>query len=354
MEVTVVVTVYNIEKYLDRFFDSFLSQSYADFSLLMIDDGSTDDSVNICKRRALSDERIKVISLPHVGIAKARNIAMEHLSSPFTVYADGDDYVEKDYLKNLVEAQKKYDADLVISRVRYLLEDGTENGVFPPRGEKVFTKKDFMECFPQLLEDRRLNYLYAKIYRTELLKGIRVEDDVRQGSDTMINCMYLAVANKIVSIDNVDYNYIKYNSRSVTSYSGEDAFSRLLRINQFIKDETSRQGLFGDELRFVVNKRILQSAIWVADKIIETPVSPKTKKALVQKISSLNRYVEAYAETAGKGGLQFSPIKPYCGKKYVRRRLKAIKRAKRKAAILKRCPKFIVKIFHKIKGVKDD
>ena len=126
MRITVVVTVYNISQYLPRFFDSMQIQSYEDYTLLIIDDGSDDGSLEICKQYAECDSRIKVVALNHVGIAKARNIAMTYIDSEFTVYVDGDDFVDKDYLKHLVDAQEKYNSDLVISRVAYLAEE--DNG----------------------------------------------------------------------------------------------------------------------------------------------------------------------------------------------------------------------------------
>ena len=188
--VTIFVTVYNIGKHLERFFDCLDKQTFKDYKVLMLDDGSTDNSLSICRAHAEKDSRIKVVAIDHVGIAAARNMVLGMLDTEFATSLDGDDYFEPDYLKHLADSQKKYDADLVISNVIYVFQNGVEIFRFSPRKESFYTKEQFPDILPELLEDERMNYLYTKLYRTEYLKDIRVESDVKQGSDTMINMQY--------------------------------------------------------------------------------------------------------------------------------------------------------------------
>ena len=316
--ITVIVTVYNIAEYLPRFFDTIAKQTYKDYVLLMVDDGSEDNSLEICNQFAAKDERIRVLSLEHVGIAKARNIAMEHIHTEFTAYADGDDYVEPDYLKHLIEAREKYNADLVISNVSYRNEiDFSIMAKFPKRGELCIDKDEFATYLPQLLKDRRLNYLYAKVYRSSLLKDIRVEDDVRQGSDTMINCMYVKKINRIVLIDDADYNYIKYSQRSVTSYSGKDAFNRLCRINRFITDQMMDSPYYSDEMLKVIDERILISAVWVIEKIMQSRISNKEKAAQITELLNNDLYLSSYERQKNNKTFYFTLIPPQKGSSYL-------------------------------------
>ena len=351
MVLTVIVTVFNIAEYLPRFFDSMAKQTFGDYCLLMIDDGSQDDSLNVCKAYAEKDSRIKVVSLEHVGISKARNIAMDYIESEFSAYADGDDYVEPEYLQHLLDAQRKYDADLVISRVAYRLEKGNVlEGCFPERGEVCFKKAEFPQKLPMLLDDRRLNYLYGKVYRSALLKGVRVEDDVRQGSDTMINLQYIEKANSIVIIDDLDYNYIRYGNRSVTSYSGDDAFERICRINRFVFDETKRQGLLTEEMVKTIDKRVLLSAIWVIDKIMANDASHDVKARQITKILNNELYTSSYErQKNNKSTFNFEVIKPQSGEKYLKARNRNVMINECKSKFLNKCPKFIVNQYHKVR-----
>ncbi|MBR4173016.1 MAG: glycosyltransferase family 2 protein [Clostridia bacterium] len=350
MVLTVIVTVFNIAEHLPRFFDSMSKQTFGDYCLLMIDDGSEDDGFDVCRKYAEKDSRIKVVSLKHVGIAEARNIAMEYIESEFAAYADGDDYVEPGYLQHLMDAQKKYDADLVISRVAYHLEkDNILEGSFPERGELFIEKNEFSQKLPMLLDDRRLNYLYGKVYRTKLLKDIRVESDVRQGSDTMINCQYIKNAKSIVLIDDLDYHYIRYSGRSVTSYSGKDAFERICRINSFVFDEMEKQGLLTDKMVEELDKRVLLSAIWVIDKIMASGAAKDVKAEQITKILNKGLYITAYQRQKGNSDLKFEPIKPQNGTKYMNANEKRLKINQRKSKILEKCPKFIVDLYHAVK-----
>ena len=351
MKLTVFVTVYNISEYLPRFFESMAKQTFTNYVLLMIDDGSEDNSLQVCKDYAAKDSRIEVVHLDHVGIASARNYALSHIKTEFTASADGDDYVEPDYLKHLMDAQDKYDADMVISRVQYLLEDGTVEGSFRARGEVFIPKEDFKEKVPMLLGDRRLNYLYGKVYRTSLLKDIRVEDDVRQGSDTMINFQFLNNASNVVLIDDVDYHYIRYSSRSVTSYSGEDAFFRICRINKYVYDYSEKMGILTDRLLYIIDSRVLQSAIWVIDKILASNNDEATKAQQITRILNDEFYVASYhRQKDNKDSFVFDMIEPQDGKQYLMNRKKEEEKNRRKAKILSATPGFIVDFYHRIKG----
>lgn len=350
-EISIVVTVYNIEKYLPRFFESFEKQTYKNYQILMFDDGSTDNSLSVCENYAKKDERIKVYHLEHVGISAARNYSMEFLDTEYTVHADGDDYVEPDYLKHLIDAIKKYDADWAISNIVYRSEEKNINmSSFPKIGEKHVTKESFKTELPTLFDDRRFNYLYGKIYKSEIFKTLRVEPDVKQGSDTMINSQYIGKIKDFVLIDDADYNYIKYGARSVTSYSGDDAFFRILRINEFLYEKMKEYEYLSEEMKFVIYQRILRSATWVIDRILNSKLKRSEKACQIDKIITNKRYVEAYNYIIEKGyhdtDFDFDVIVPQSGKSY----LKWLKNNKIKSFILKLIPGFIKRVREKRRG----
>ena len=319
-DITVITPVYNIEEYLPRFFDSILGQSYKSFYLFVVVDGSPDDSLKICNQYAKIDNRIKVFSLDHVGVIKARDFALDMVTTKYTVYADGDDYLEPDYLYHLKSAMEKYDADLAVSRVVYRSVNNEIFDTFVESGERLITKDDFQVWIPRLLDERRLNYLYGKIYKTELLKGYYVAPDVQQGSDTMIVCQYLSKINNLVLLDNLDYNYIKYSTRSITSYSGIDAFERLKRINLTVRKTLFDNGLKSNEMVFVIDKRVLLSAIWVIDKIVASICDENTKINQINNILNDDEYTLSYNRyKQNHYSVNFEVIPPQNGKTYLRK-----------------------------------
>ena len=303
-KVTVFTTVYNIAKYLPRFFECMERQSFPDYKHLIIDDGSDDGSYEICMKQAEKDERIEVLCIEHKGISSARNLALSILDTPFAASADGDDIYEVDYLRHLVEAEEKYDADLVISRVAYRNEFYKLTWENPKRGEIVIDRINFLEKLPILLEDARLNFLYGKLYRTEILKEIRVQDDVEQGSDTMINCQYLNKTDRIVCIDDMDANWIQYSSHSVTSYKGKNMYRRLFRIQEYIMDSFQVSGFLNEEMQRVIDKRYFQSCRWSLQRLptSETDINEAIKT--VCELASDTRYADAYQRQKQRGDLE--------------------------------------------------
>ena len=113
-KVSIIVPVYNAEKYLHRCVESILSQTFLEYELLLIDDGSPDRSGEICDEYAQKDNRIHVFHKENGGVASARQFGLEHAQGEFVIHADPDDYVESSMLEELYECAKKNQADLVI------------------------------------------------------------------------------------------------------------------------------------------------------------------------------------------------------------------------------------------------
>lgn len=115
MKISVIVPVYNVEIYVSKCISSVLKQSYSDFELLLVDDGSTDDSGKICDMAAGSDSRIKVIHTTNAGVVAARRTGINSAGGDYIVFIDGDDWVEPDYVSNFVKEIKSHQCDVVWS-----------------------------------------------------------------------------------------------------------------------------------------------------------------------------------------------------------------------------------------------
>lgn len=357
--VTIFVTVYNIEKHLDRFFECLKAQTYTDYEALLIDDGSSDNSLAVCEKYAKDDERIRVISVEHIGISAARNLAFENIRTPFAASLDGDDYFDKDYLRHLVEAQQKTGADMVLSNVVSVYEDGSEKSRFVPREEGFYTQEDYPQLLSALLGEERLNYLYAKLYKTALLKDVRVEPDVMQGSDTMINFMALKNARTIAVIKDYDYYYVQYQKRSVTSYMGNDYFARLYRINKFLLDVTREYGWQNNEMLRVIDCRILHVGANTLKRIAKSPDSMQNKYRRASEVVNSEEYLVSYRRMAQQNDTAFfrrrygyDIVAPGTEKAYIDRTV-AVYREMQKNERIKRlrqkCPDRLFRIWHGMK-----
>ena len=113
--VSIIVPIYNAQIYLEKCISSILSQSYKDFELILVDDGSKDESGKICDKWQKKDERIVVIHQENQGVSSARNEGLKRASGTFITFADADDIMKQNYLEVLVNEQDKSNADFVVA-----------------------------------------------------------------------------------------------------------------------------------------------------------------------------------------------------------------------------------------------
>ena len=112
--ISLVVPVYNVQEYLPECLDSLLGQSFAAIEIILVDDGSTDASAEICDRYAARDGRIRVVHQQNAGVSKARNVGIRLARGKYLGFVDGDDWVDRDYCKRLYETLIDYRADISI------------------------------------------------------------------------------------------------------------------------------------------------------------------------------------------------------------------------------------------------
>lgn len=121
--ISVIVPVYNVEKYLDKCIQSILGQTYKDFELILVDDGSTDNSGKMCDEYAQNDSRIRVIHKANGGLSEARNYGTLAAHGTHLTYIDSDDYVCKDYLKGLFMLKEQYKTDISVLGIQSVKEN---------------------------------------------------------------------------------------------------------------------------------------------------------------------------------------------------------------------------------------
>ena len=137
--ISVIVPVYNVEKYLNRCIDSILAQTFSDFELLLIDDGSKDKSGEICDQYAEKDDRIKVLHKENGGASAARNTGIDHAVGEYIMFADSDDYIGRNMLESLLGLIERQN-DWAISSME-MVEDGKHTNI-------ALRKKNIMQrCF---------------------------------------------------------------------------------------------------------------------------------------------------------------------------------------------------------------
>lgn len=209
--ISIIVPVYNVEKYIHECVDSIINQTYKNIEIILVDDGSPDNCGKICDEYAEKDSRIKVIHKENGGLSDARNCGIDAASGEWLMFVDSDDYIESDMAQKLLDAAKKENADMAVCSVT-LFKD---NKRYTP--DTYFSPEHTVSGI-QLLKEKWLNVQFViacnKIYRKELFEGIRYPVGKFHEDEFVIHYL-LYKSQKVSIIEDKLYNY-RQNEKSIT------------------------------------------------------------------------------------------------------------------------------------------
>lgn len=207
--ISIIVPVYKAEAYVRECVDSILTQSFADFELLLVDDGSPDNSGAICDGYAEKDARIRVIHKQNGGVSSARNAGLDAAKGEYIVFIDSDDYVKEKFLRSMLTAADEKNT-LVIADYQPFTEKGPEKRSFPKEFlVDCHAKTASAQNFRDLVFDFRVFPPYCKLYRRDVIEknGLRFNTDIRSAEDFDFNMRYIANIDRICYIPQADYMY---------------------------------------------------------------------------------------------------------------------------------------------------
>ena len=166
-KISIIIPVYNVEKYILKTIESVINQTYYNTEIILVDDGSTDNSSKICDEFSKRDNRICVIHQENQGLSAARNIGTNLATGDFVFYLDGDDYLENDALENLIALSDN--CDLVIGNYYYTYSDHED--IAQPDTEKIreFTRK---EAISQLMQGKLQTFAWGKLIRADIARNV--------------------------------------------------------------------------------------------------------------------------------------------------------------------------------------
>lgn len=203
--ISVIVPVYNSEKYLAACLDSILAQTVRDLQIICINDGSTDSSGEILAQYAKKDCRIIVLNQENSGVSAARNVGLRAAHGQYIAFADSDDILEPDMYAHLLELMQSYGADIAHCGYRKVYADGTGRDV---GGTNILLIQDSGEAAQCLLSGQYFTGgLWNKLYRAVLFDGVSFDSDLKMNEDILINAIVFKKARKIVFHDVAKYQY---------------------------------------------------------------------------------------------------------------------------------------------------
>ena len=278
--ISVIMPVYNVADYLPQCIESVLNQDHQDLEVILIDDGSRDNSGAICDEYAAKDSRVKVIHQKNGGAASAKNAGLRIATGEYLSFVDSDDYLEPNVYGYMLNVLKCHDADAAQFSFRNVYQTRTEDELLQPG---IVDGKDYLVRFTK---DWSCALLWNKLYRRELYDGIFFEEGHKIDEEYFTYQGFLKPC-KVVCDDKIIYNYRKRAS-SVMS-SPEAAEQRVLDCLDSVVKRREKVLACLPELRKAFDENYLDTLYYLSGNI------GNTKRSLTQ----LKSHLKAYLRTKG-------------------------------------------------------
>lgn len=216
--ISIIIPVYNVEKYVRKCVESVIDQSYKNIEIIIIDDGTKDNSGKICDEYAEKDTRITVIHKINEGVSKARNVGIEKANGKYITFVDADDFIDKDYIKKLYDQCIASNADLSICGTKDI--DSNENILKVSKKYRNIINSE--EAMKELLNEKYYTcVVWAKMYKKELFKDIQFNEKTKIAED--LEVLYRIIGkSKTINVDtfeNLYYYRIRENSATTEKYN---------------------------------------------------------------------------------------------------------------------------------------
>lgn len=230
--ISIIVPIYNAEKYLSECLESLLNQTYSNLEIICINDGSTDNSLKIINSYAQKDSRIKVYSQSNQGVSKTRNFGIENANGEYIMFMDSDDTCSLNTIETSLELARANDSDLVINflDLRWELNQKSVNQFAYLATVQMFVKKDYLLKFPK----------------------IRFKEKMQIGEDAVFSHELLALTNKVCTNPQSKYYYRLHSEQTTTKFDNYKKEEALKNIKLWIKE---LETFYSDYNLWVTNKK---------------------------------------------------------------------------------------------------
>lgn len=286
-KVSIIIPVYNAEAYLRQCIESVANQTYKEVEIILINDGSTDESGEICNRYAEKDQRIIVIHKENGGVSSARNEGLKRSTGHYIMFVDSDDWINNDTIGTLISIQNKNEYEIIMfgSYRENLLLDQIEE----IRDEKGhFNAKDeIRSILPILIKDEKINALWNKMYKANIIKDndIRFEESLNIAEDVLFNYQVFLNIKSFYTLNQSFYHYMIRDVESLTKRYNPEKYEMLMFVNNYIQNELMKNSNYKEALQASQHIRIKNIYSCLLDLFSKYyPMSKKKKLRYIDTI----------------------------------------------------------------------
>ncbi|MGT2829363.1 glycosyltransferase family 2 protein [Streptococcus hillyeri] len=302
-KVSVIVPIYNVGKYLRKCLESIQSQTYRNFEVILVDDGSDDCSIEIAKDFSQIDDRFYYLRKENGGLSSARNSGLEKVSGEFVLFVDGDDFIETNCIEELILLQKSSGADVVLFPFTKFYGNKTEECSIIPTfvtdeemyryvHQRIFGLTNIQLKEP--LTSERLNTVWGKLYSFDKIRHIKFTDTKLIGSeDVYYNAQVFNQALNVAYCGATRYHYRKDNENSLTTVYNKELSERHHRLYESMFAIIDEYHL-GCEFRESLNNRVILNLFPLMANIINSRENYRFKVQMLEKLLSNSIYREKF------------------------------------------------------------
>ena len=279
--VSVIVPVYNTEKYLMRCIESIMRQTYENLEIILVDDGATDSCPLLCEELKKTDSRIVVLHKQNEGLGKARNSGLSLAKGKYVTFVDSDDWISEKHIENLYSAIVKYDADLAIGS-HTIVDSELNQKICPLKIKACVYESDSIEDdillnmiapSAEYEQDVRIeSSVCMNLYRLDLIQANNLRftsERVSVAEDLLFHVDYIRLAGRITVVEEFGYYYFE-NNLSITRKYNPMRYERTMRFYEIITQKVSELGLLEKgEARifrcFLMKIRVMVRLIAISD-----------------------------------------------------------------------------------------
>ena len=256
-KISIIVPVFNCEKYIERNLKSILNQKYKNIEIIVVNDGSTDNTFNIVKNISAHDSRVIVINKENEGVSAARNTGIQYSTGEYIGFVDADDFIDNDMYFNMIRTIEDNNADICLISYFEIINDFKYERYFPWSDSiKIFENNEiFNSFFPLMISKlkKEKSTIFGAVWRilikSSIAKGIKFNTELAIGEDFLFLTDCLLDSNKIVTMNKCMYNYVKSIKSATEKYKSDFDFINqkfhselLIRLNKmdFLKNNENK------------------------------------------------------------------------------------------------------------------
>lgn len=227
-KVTIIVPAYNTEKYINKCLTSLINQTYKNIEIIVVNDGSTDNTNEIVENFAYSDDRIKLFNIENSGVSNARNFAIKNSTGNYIAFVDSDDYISSNYIEIMLSCALENNLDLVCCNFQKISENKTQKKYKIKKVKtKIYNKTEYLK---EIFTGNLLTFALttSKIYKKELMNEFI--GNIVHGEDILYNYYYLQKIDKAGYLNLKLYTYVTRKNSAVNSRFSKRRFKLMYKL----------------------------------------------------------------------------------------------------------------------------